>query len=75
MASLMMLILSVGGLAQVTTNSGSGLAPTYPDLASAITALNGATITSPVVITLAGNETAPVGGYSITGFGCKYHHS
>jgi hypothetical protein len=35
----------------------------------AITALNGATITSPVVITLTGNETAPVGGYSITQLG------
>ena len=55
--------------AQVTTNSGSGLAATYPNLASAITALNGATITSPVVITLTGNETAPAGGYSITAQG------
>ncbi len=56
-------------LAQVTTNSGSGLAATYPDLASAISALNAATITSPVTITLAGNETAPVGGYTITAQG------
>lgn len=40
--------------AQVTTNSGSGLAATYTTLASAITALNAATITSPVVITLTG---------------------
>lgn len=55
--------------AQVTTNSGSGLSATYPDLASAITALNGATISSPVVITLTGNETAPAGGYSITAQG------
>ena len=55
--------------AQVTTNSGSGLAANYPDLAAAITALNGATITSPVVITLTGNETAPVGGYRITAQG------
>ena len=35
----------------VTTNGGSGLAATYPSLADAITALNGATITAPVVIT------------------------
>ena len=55
--------------AQVTTNGGSGLAPTYPDLVTAITALNAATITSPVVITLAGNETAPLGGFSITAQG------
>ncbi len=55
--------------AQVTTNSGSGLNANYPSLAAAITALNGATITSPVVITLAGNETAPAGGYSITATG------
>jgi hypothetical protein len=54
---------------QVTTNSGSGLAPTYPSLAAAITALNSATITSPVVITLTGNETTPAGGYSITQLG------
>ncbi|WP_300492149.1 hypothetical protein, partial [Flavobacterium sp.] len=57
------------GHAQVTTNGGSGLNPTYPSLASAITALNGATITSPVTITLTGNETAPAGGYVITAEG------
>jgi len=57
--------------AQVTTNGGSGLAATYPSLAAAITALNAATINSPVVISLtAGNpQTAPVGGYSITAQG------
>lgn len=55
--------------AQVNTNSGSGLNPTYPDLASAVTALNAATITSPVTITLTANETAPAGGYSITAQG------
>ena len=55
--------------AQVATNSGSGLAPTYATLAEAITALNAATITDPVVITLTGNETAPVGGYNITATG------
>ena len=55
--------------AQVATNSGSGLAPTYTTLAQAITALNAATITDPVVITLTGNETAPVGGFNITATG------
>lgn len=55
--------------AQVTTNGGSGLSATYPSLASAITALNSATITSPVQITLTGNETAPAGGYVITAEG------
>ena len=53
--------------AQVTTNSGSGLAPTYASLDAAITALNAATITSPVVITLtaANPQTAPAGGYEL----------
>ncbi len=54
---------------QVTTNGGSGLAITYPTLAASITALNAAAITSPVIITLQNNETAPVGGYSITAQG------
>ncbi|HRH65906.1 MAG TPA: hypothetical protein PLU53_06385, partial [Bacteroidia bacterium] len=55
--------------AQVNTNGGSGLAATYPDLASAVTALNAATITSPVVITMTAAETAPAGGYAITAQG------
>ncbi|MBK6444160.1 MAG: hypothetical protein IPF81_02280 [Bacteroidetes bacterium] len=55
--------------AQVNTNSGSGLAATYPDLASAVTALNAATISSPVTITLTASETAPAGGYAITAQG------
>jgi hypothetical protein len=60
----------LGANAQVATNGGSGLAGTYPSLAAAVTALNGATITSPVVITLTGNETAPNGtGYYITATG------
>ena len=67
-----MLMLTSGVYAQfaVTTNGGSGLAPTYPNLAAAITALNGATITSPVVITCpSGTETNPAGGYDITAIG------
>jgi Ig-like domain CHU_C associated len=56
--------------AQVTTNSGSGLAASYPSLAAAITDLNLATISSPVVITLTASETAPAGtGYYITATG------
>ena len=53
--------------AQVTTNSGSGLAATYASLDAAIAALNAATITSPVVITLtaANPQTAPAGGYEL----------
>ncbi len=67
---LFMLLLGMTGTnAQVATNSGSGLAPTYASLAAAITALNSATISAPVVITLTGNETAPLGGFSITQLG------
>ena len=60
---------TMGVQAQVTTNSGSGLNATYPDLVTAITALNGATLSSPVTITLTGNETAPAGGFAITATG------
>jgi hypothetical protein len=62
---------AVASYGQVTTNGGSGLAATYPDLEAAITALNGATITAPVVITLtaANPQTAPAGGYVITAEG------
>ncbi|MEI2748133.1 MAG: Ig-like domain-containing protein [Ferruginibacter sp.] len=69
---LFLMFLSFGSMAQfaVTTNGGSGLAPTYTSLANAITALNGATITSPVIITCpTGTETSPAGGYSITAQG------
>ena len=68
--SFCFLFLAMNAGAQVTTNSGSGLAPTYLSLSDAIDALNLATITSPVVITLTGNETAPSGkGYYITATG------
>ncbi|MFZ4399513.1 MAG: T9SS type A sorting domain-containing protein [Bacteroidales bacterium] len=63
---LIISIFSQNIYSQVTTNGGSGLASTYTSLANAISALNAATITSPVVITLAANETAPAGGFSIT---------
>ncbi|MFZ4401169.1 MAG: T9SS type A sorting domain-containing protein, partial [Bacteroidales bacterium] len=41
----------------VVTNSGSGLAATYPSFAAAITALNAATINSPVIISCAAGGT------------------
>lgn len=41
----------------------------YSTLSEAISALNAATITAPVIITLQGNETAPSGGYVITAQG------
>jgi hypothetical protein len=66
---LIIALFSVTSNAQVTTNSGSGLDATYSSLALAIDALNLATITSPVSITLTGNETAPVGGFTITASG------
>ena len=59
----------VQGNSQVTTDGGSGLNTTYPSLAAAVTALNSATITAPVTITLTASETAPAGGYSITASG------
>ena len=68
-AILMLFGISQTAFAQVTTNSGSGLAPTYASLNLAITALNATTITAPVIITLTANEIAPVGGYSITAQG------
>ena len=64
--ALCLFTVSVSAQFAVTTNSGSGLAPTYTSLAAAITALP-ATITSPVVITCpAGTETSPAGGYVIS---------
>ena len=67
--SFAMILVAAVSFGQVTTNSGSGLAATYTSLANAITALNTATISGPVVITLTGNETAPAGGYAITQLG------
>lgn len=57
--------------AQVSTNGSSGLLASYPDLTTAITALNAATITSPVLISVdaANPQTAPAGGYNITATG------
>lgn len=66
---LFILMLQTNAFGQVTTNSGSGLSATYASLDAAITALNAATITSPVVITLGANQTAPNGGYIITAQG------
>jgi hypothetical protein len=69
LACLLGIFVALPSMAQVTTNSGSGLAASYTSLADAITALNAATISSPVVITLSGDETAPAGGFSITASG------
>ncbi len=55
--------------ATVSTNSGSGLASSYATLDAAITALNAATISSPVVINLNVPQIAPLGGYAITAEG------
>ena len=66
---LVALFSFVQGNSQVTTNGGSGLATSYSSLSAAITALNSATISSPVTITLTASETAPAGGYSITASG------
>lgn len=66
---LLSILAGFTGMAQVTTNGGSGLALNYATLNQAIAALNGATINSPVTITLTANETAPVGGYSISAQG------
>lgn len=67
--SVALFLTVISASAQVSTNSGSGLASSYPSLNSAITALNSATISSPVTITLLANETAPVTGYTITASG------
>lgn len=68
-ALLFSIIIPVISYSQVATNGGSGLAGTYTSLNLAITALNAATISSPVIITLNANETAPAGGYTITAQG------
>jgi len=67
--NLMLALGVISASAQVNTNGGSGLAATYPSLAAAVTALNGATINSPVIITVTANQTAPAGGYVITAQG------
>ena len=53
----LLIVNSYTCLGQVTTNGGSGLSVSYLSLEAAITALNTATISSPVVITLNGNGT------------------
>jgi trimeric autotransporter adhesin len=72
-SAIMMLAFVVCASAQVTvtnpSNTTPGLAATYTDLTSAITALNAQTaISGPVTIAVdPGNpQTAPSGGYSIT---------
>ena len=57
-----------GQVSTTVTMSGTPIAGSpFTSLAGAITAINGLTITGPVVATAAtGSETAPVGGYVIT---------
>jgi len=62
-------LITIVSFGQVTTNGGSGLDASYPSLSDAITALNAATISSPVEITLTTDETAPSTGYVITASG------
>lgn len=68
---VLLLLLSGSVSAQnvtVTYGTSTGLAASYSTLAAAVTALNSATINSPVTLTLASGytETAPVGGFLIT---------
>ncbi|MFM7015370.1 MAG: hypothetical protein ACKOX3_03480 [Bacteroidota bacterium] len=67
--SILFLLVSIASFGQVTTNGGSGLQTTYSSLADAITALNAATISSPVEIKLNANQTAPSTGFVITASG------
>lgn len=68
-SAIFLYFISINCTAQVSTNGGSGLLPAYGSLSGAIADLNAATISSNVVITLEGNETAPAGGYVITATG------
>jgi hypothetical protein len=68
---LLFVLGTIGAKAQVTVtnpaNTTPGLAATYTSLALAIADLNLQTaISGPVIIELAGPETSPAGGYSIT---------
>ncbi|MBL7773676.1 MAG: fibronectin type III domain-containing protein [Chitinophagaceae bacterium] len=69
-----MLALGFSVRAQVSTTVTMSASPIagspFASLADAITAVNGLTITGPVVVTAsAGSETNPAGGYSITATG------
>ncbi len=67
---LFLYLVSFNSFAQVSTNGASGMLPAYGSLAGALSDLNAiGTVTAKVVITLQGNETAPVGGYVITATG------
>jgi hypothetical protein len=59
----------ISGYSQVATNGSSGLAPTYPSLADAISALNAAVISAPIIIDVNADQTAPASGYIITAQG------
>ena len=71
-AMVFLLFASMGANAQLTgttvTMSGTAISGSpFSSLAAAITAVNGLTVTGPVVVTCGtGTETAPIAGYSIT---------
>ena len=56
---------------QVTISGGSTVNGSYPSIANAVIALNGATISGPVIVDVAAghSETAPVGGIILTATG------
>lgn len=71
--ALVVLLCTISGFSQVAvtvdvpTNTTPNLSASYPDLASALTALNGITaISGPINLTCAaGTETSPAGGYVV----------
>ncbi|HQW24516.1 MAG TPA: hypothetical protein PLV75_01075, partial [Saprospiraceae bacterium] len=69
LSGILLFLACVSGYGQVTTNGASGLAPTYPSLADAISALNAAVISAPIIIEVNADQTAPSGGYIITAQG------
>lgn len=74
-ALILVSVLGLNAMAQVSTTVTMSAAPIagspFGSLAAAISAVNGLTITGPVVVTAAaGTETAPAGtGYYITATG------
>ncbi len=69
--ALMITAISYGQVSTTVTMSGNPIGGSpFVSLSAAITAVNGLTITGPVVVTSgAGSETSPAGGYSITATG------
>src|SRR6187399_3610179 len=66
---ILLMLCSTGAYAQMSTTVTMSASPIagspFASLAAAVTAINGLTITGPVVVTsVAGSETAPAGGFS-----------